>query len=222
MRERLAPVRRARELVDELGVQQIVLEAERLATTEGEHALVLRVRGVKDDCAVDYTLGLVVGDEHYVRIDAVPAEGRSIHPFVRELVVGIELGLGALRRRRYLYTPPPGWTAHPRGLNVEWLAPEFPRDPSVITVLAASPTTSALAGTPFITARFHAATLHRTALHDVATLQDDRFTYSCTLEAPAAQLDTHRGVFAKLIDTIQPLPTPQVELAHGLAASWVD
>ncbi len=110
---------------------------ERVITQEGEFAIRCALRGA-DACRA---LGMVWGDHFYTQIDgaARPADFAEVEAGVRDLTAFHALGLGELRRRRYLYTPPPGWRAYPRGLTAEWYAPGFPGDHGFISAFAARP-----------------------------------------------------------------------------------
>jgi hypothetical protein len=227
VREREMPLRTTRsivaEIVDDERLVHPVIEAERVTTFEGELGSLVRVRGEREGRAFERTLGLVFGEDFYVRVDGVATAG-SIHDAVREHTLSIRLDLGERRRRRYPYVPPAGWTPHPRGLIDQWLAPGFPNDPGAILVLPAMPIQPhALDGVPFTTKHFRRATISRSSTRDTVVLQDDRYTYRCQLEDPAS---AHREIFAELVDSIEPLPVPTVMrgtlIERELIASWSD
>jgi hypothetical protein len=107
---------------------------EQLTTVEGEHAGFAIVN--------ERAVAMIVGDDSYVLID-----GRSrradraawIADLVRTIARCYPLGLGAPRRRRYVYAPPPDLQALPREGCTCWLARDYPRSRVRITVHDARP-----------------------------------------------------------------------------------
>jgi hypothetical protein len=61
----------------------------------------------------------------------------------RYFTTTLPLGLGSLRRRRYEYLPPVGWKPLAKRHSVRWLPPDFPKNPSSITVFDAKPASTA-------------------------------------------------------------------------------
>ncbi len=193
-------------------------------------------------------MAVLFGDDFYARIDgvtAVPARLEPMRQIMRDLAQTYSLGLGELRRRRYLYAPPSGWTGYPRGLITEWQPPAFPNDPSSIAVFPARPiretaagaldralhelgwagfaatsdSTDALATTRFATGlvRKLTGTSGGQDVHQhIAVLQDARFFYVCRLEGTAAALAAHRGGFVELLESIEPVALPRRDVAPNL------
>ncbi len=117
-------------------------QPERLVTHDGEHAALVTVRGTQDGAPAQRDLGFVFGDDFFSSVGGlcfVAAAHAELTSLVRDLTRWNMHYLG-VRRRRFEYDPPPGWQPVPLpGLAVEWLAPEFPRDRTNLTVHAASP-----------------------------------------------------------------------------------
>jgi len=212
---------------------------EPLLTVEGEYAACSTLTGTLEGHRTERTLAFVLGDDHYTRIDGVtlvPERFGQMRALVRELAHLYSLGLGLLRRRRYLYEPPRGWSGYPRALTTEWLAPGYPADDSTLTVFPARPMIETGADTldlmlhelgwtgfaPVDAATQPVTTPHLTGhvrsyrgLRDgrprhvhLAILEDGRFSYMSRLDAPADGI-THVAVLRDLIASIIPLPIPQ-------------
>jgi len=246
IRERVRPLVTAVEVVaaavHELGLPKVaVTPIERLITTEGEDAAIARITGEHDGVRFERTVAVLFADDWYTRIDgvtAIPERLASMREITRDLAQNYALGLGELRRRRYLYTPPPGWSGYPRGLITEWQPPAFPNDPSSIAVFPARPIGESASGVldralhelgwagfapssdrvdELATTRFATGLVRRltgtagprTVHQDIAVLQDPRFFYVCRLESPAETVDGHRRVFSALLESIEPVPTPR-------------
>jgi hypothetical protein len=115
---------------------------QRLTTFEGEHAglVTLQVRG--DGFHAERSLCLIAGDEwgHVLDVaSTVPARFAPMRDLARGLTEVTALRLGERRRRRYEFTPPPGWTAVARPQSVLFLRPGYPRVASLIEVRHAHP-----------------------------------------------------------------------------------
>jgi hypothetical protein len=123
----------------------------RLTNEEGEDGAFVSLR----DGSIQHDIGVLVGDEFLATVIGVTAEpvqhARSRRE-VEALVRRFPLLLG-VRRRLYQYPPPPGWHAVSRGLEAEYYAPDFPRDPSRLTLFPALPTESATAADALETLR---------------------------------------------------------------------
>jgi len=118
-------------------------DATELVTTEGEHGAWVRVAGRRDDAPVVRLVGAVYGDEYALAIDTlvvVPERATQLEAVTRGLLLGASLGLG-VRRRRYRYAPPPGWSAIPTGLIANWYPPDYPANRTNLVVLPAEPST---------------------------------------------------------------------------------
>lgn len=112
-----------------------------LVTSEGEHGAWVAVDGMRDGAWVRRAIGMIFADDFVVAFDVLavnPERWDELDLAARELVVSYELGLG-VRRRRYIYTPPPGWTSLARGLVGYFYPPGFPRDPTLLVAYPATP-----------------------------------------------------------------------------------
>lgn len=148
VRERL-PLVRFRDLVDDivryggdLTRAATVSPLERFTTDEGEHAGLVTITNLPP--AFQRTLVLLAADDHATLVDGVthdPGRFAEHRAAVRDLARGFYLGLGALRRRRYLHRPPPAWIAVARPHAVRYLHPDYPRAGASIIVFDASPST---------------------------------------------------------------------------------
>ena len=146
--ERLRPLRRVRELVATAlagfpGFEAGEPEIEPLVTTEGEYGAVVRVRGSVEGKPAQMDLGFVFGDDFYSRLAGIclkPDRFTAFTDAVRKLTLGDSQLLG-IRRRRYLYEPPPreGWHGIARVFQADWMPLDFPRNGTVLTVFPANP-----------------------------------------------------------------------------------
>jgi hypothetical protein len=150
IKQQVRPLQRIRELIDEavaelppglLGVE--LSPVYRSASFDGEYTarVTLSARAPTGE-RVERTIGLVLGDEHYARIDAVVQKEDQFEHFrvaVERLLQNYSLGLGDERRRPFLYTPPPGWQGYRIGFATRYLPPDFPRRYAMLTVFAAKP-----------------------------------------------------------------------------------
>lgn len=235
VRERVTPLRRAREIFDAaLGVATTAPIREYL-TSEGEHAAML---GVRTDTRFAL-LGVAYGDDAYrlvVGHTADPARADEIAACVRGVTLDLSLGLAEDRRRRYRYTPPAGFVARSRhGLITEWLAPGFPAVSTMITVYPSSParevlfcafdrslhemqwggfTVAATSGPhPLALSRLAAHELHLTgAWRDggrrevtIIALHDHARTYIARLDHDGTDTDRARAALHALAASVQPL-----------------
>lgn len=262
IRDRVRPLRAVRQLVDETRAaaeaalrDQTIGALERATTLEGEYAAIvpMSARRRADDRAIARTLGFVFGEEFYAEIDGIIEESAGAASFaehVREVVLRTSLGLGEIRRRRFLYTPPRGWQALVRALSSDWIAPAYPRDAGAITVFHAKP----IVASP--TAQFErmlredlpagfegnsaapAAIRTRNGLtgeiislsgrypgapprwFDLAVLSDTRFLYLVRLDSGEAGLEAHRFVHRELVESIVPLPSPAPRRADAGMVHW--
>ncbi|MFN0247403.1 MAG: hypothetical protein ACKV2T_10995 [Kofleriaceae bacterium] len=119
---------------------------ERFTTHDGEYAATCTIVGRHGDVRLERTIGIVWGDHFCTRIDGAtmdPAQHDRYRKAIDTLTRHHSLGLGEQRRRRYVYEPPPDWQGYTRGLVSLWLAPDYPRDPTVIYVFPARPARAA-------------------------------------------------------------------------------
>jgi hypothetical protein len=121
---------------------------ERLTTLEGEAAAL----AVGERSAI----AIAVGDDCATVIRG--SGGDEVARSVRELAIHTYLGLGELRRRRYVYAPPAGWLGLAQHHAARWLHPRFPPVPHTLTVFDARPaigTASELVDALLVTSTTH-------------------------------------------------------------------
>ncbi len=88
-------------------------------------------------------IAAVFGDDSVDIIDAPVFEGDAVEStalLVKQLAYTLTLGLG-YRKRRYLYTPPIGWTQIAAGLVTRFYPPDFPSHRAMLVVHPAVPRT---------------------------------------------------------------------------------
>jgi hypothetical protein len=110
-------------------------------TGEGEHGLFVPLQGVRDHGRVARSIAIVHTDEFAAALDTLvvaPERHAELELKSRELMVEMSFGLG-VRRRRFVYQPPPGWWAMPSGLIATWYPPRYPRERANIAVHPAEP-----------------------------------------------------------------------------------
>jgi hypothetical protein len=146
-REHIAPLRRFADLRQEVLSTDpewqpgSAAEREWLLTTEGEHASFQILDGTLNGTPARRFVAAVFGDDFANVVDCVAGEARHFALFeriCRALVPEIVLRLG-IRRRRFRFTPPPGWQGVPSGLVATFYPPGFPSDLSNLTVYPANP-----------------------------------------------------------------------------------
>lgn len=124
------------------GAPTRLLDAPRAITTdEGEYGALLSFATTAGP-ERRRNAGVVWGDEWMSTIDARCASPQHFDLFagiVEHLLASLALGLGADRFRRFLYTPPPGWSGLQRFRCDVWLAPDFPINHGIISVFHARP-----------------------------------------------------------------------------------
>jgi len=150
IREKL-PLRPMRAYVDEAvsdsGVEvaraSTVGPLERFTTYEGEYAAVVTVESaLAGGERLERTIALVAGDDLCAVIDGATARAGAFAIYrdvIRQLAESYYLGLGELRRRRYVYRPPDGWQGLGRPYAAQWYAPGFPANAAFISVYDARP-----------------------------------------------------------------------------------
>jgi len=146
-RERVRPLARTGEIVHQVLARFPLFQPtevgppERLITHEGEYAALVTVGGKVNGAPAQRDLGLVFGDDFHALISAIAFDPERFAAFtraVRLLTQMDSLGLG-VRRRRFLYSPPPGWQGLPRGSVTDWMPPDFPRNRSMMQIFPANP-----------------------------------------------------------------------------------
>lgn len=244
--ERLAPLRRAREIFDSaLGVPTTLPFREH-TTRDGDPAALLGVASA----ARHGLLGVAFGDDFYRLVIGHTTDvtrAGEIAACVRRLTLEMSLGLGDDRRRRFRYTPPAGWRSLARhGLITEWFALGFPSNPTMITVFPSSPMrelpsrafdrnmhemrwsgfteTSQSGPFPLVVPRLHAeekrlvGTWRGAPAHiDIVLLHDNTRTYMMRLDHDGTRSDENRATLHALAASVQPIGATQTRGASGAA-----
>jgi hypothetical protein len=248
-RERLRPLLPIEQLVKELNARHpdfmspTVVAEERLITFEGEYAALVTVRGTLGGGEAQRDLGFVLGDDFYCLVSSLAfgtARFAEASQLARALVVHDRQALG-VRRRRFLYDPPPGYAGTPHGFLIDWRAPD-----AVISVWPANPRDGsdaksaldalisderaqgfelhAVAGPDELASRHGLAGFaweivgrfpgRPISYRDIVIFEDQRFLYVLRLEAldPATR-PAHRQAFAQVARSAQPIPLPRDPLA---------
>jgi hypothetical protein len=146
--ERNRPLRRVSDLVTEFEkdwrfrITQVG-QPERLTTNEGEPAVIVTIDGLLLEAPVQRTVGYVVTDDFYSRIDGLAFQSEAygrIARTVRTLTQTDTFALGYVRRRRFYYEPPSGWHGlASTTLHTYFYPIDYPRNRSTITVAPAYP-----------------------------------------------------------------------------------
>lgn len=147
--ERIRPLRPVQQILREVISRfedpwqvEHIGEVRPLVTLEGEHAALVKIDMRAQAVQAVVMLGIVFGDDFYATVEAMSfsaeQHGQFQH-YTEHLTRHFHLGLGMLRRRRYLYTPPPGWQALARTHSVTWYPPDYPRLRALIRVFDAKP-----------------------------------------------------------------------------------
>lgn len=113
----------------------------RFVTDEGEYAAMITANGTYRDRKIAHIVASVFAEDFCTLLDArVEAEYLEAHAaMVFQLAKTDRLGLG-VRRRRYGFSPPPGWHPVPGlGLEVVLLPPDYPSIHAAITIYPAEP-----------------------------------------------------------------------------------
>jgi hypothetical protein len=146
-RERVRPLLPARLIVERLHARtpqfQVasVARPEMIVTSEGEYGAYVTVAGAYDGRAAHRAVGMVFGDDFYALLSGLCAAPDRVPEFTRlfRLLLHADSHALGIRRRRYLYAPPPGWHGQMRGFTTEWSPLDFPRALSLIHVYPANP-----------------------------------------------------------------------------------
>lgn len=145
--ERNRPIRRVSELVADFEKDwrfriTKVSDPERLTSNEGEPAAIVTIDGLLLEAPVQRTVGYVITDDFYSRIDGLalqPDEYGRFARTVRTLTQTDTFALGHVRRRRFYYDPPHGWHGVANVLHTYWYPLDYPKNRSTITVAPAYP-----------------------------------------------------------------------------------
>ncbi len=218
-----------------------------VVTREGEFGVLAFIEGRMNGAPADLALGFVLLDDYYARVYGIataPELLPRLRAIVAELVVHDTHALGYLRRRRYRYRPPAGWTVEQGLFEARW-RPASAEDPRAILVGPALPKTPGLAdailadalggASPADVLRGPYVALQTpNGLHgrrwplrangidsDVAILEDDAFVYTVRLDAKSG-VPREPDVLAPLLDSIQPIPKPAPEPAGTPFANWAE
>ena len=236
--ERVRPVVRLVDLVRDLG--EVVEGPTAITSDEGEYGAFVSLRGG----GVQHDIGMLVGDEFLCTVIGVTALTEHFarsRDAVCDLLRRAPLILG-VRRRLFHYAPPAGWREVARGLDAEHYPPDFPRDPSRLTVYAALPIgaatpAEALAALVAKQSQELAAaqeagwveTIRTTDrglafqygttragdwLLSFAVAADATYLYALRLETPIAR--PHRTAFEAVVDSVVPIDIIKQPTLSGL------
>jgi hypothetical protein len=129
-------------LSEEPGFSPLVAtEPELFITAEGEYAALYQIAGRQSGASAARIFGMIFGDDFTHVVSARVLEESQLDYFarlVRHLTYHEPLQLG-VRRRRFLYEPPPGWVPRAQGLITHYYPPDFPKAPFKLTVHPAAP-----------------------------------------------------------------------------------
>jgi hypothetical protein len=120
---------------------EMVMPPARVISDEGEYGAWVVLRGTRDGTRAMRYVGAIMTDDVCAAVDGivlVRPRYAALEKATRELLQGVSLGLG-VRRRRFLYDPPPGWQALPSGLVANWYPPDFPANATNVAVYPANP-----------------------------------------------------------------------------------
>jgi hypothetical protein len=181
-------------------------------TLEGEHGLYVPLRGVRDGARVWRALAAVNTDEFTAALDTLivaPERREALERKSWELMVGLSFGLG-VRRRRFLYEPPPGWWAMASGLSAVWHPPEYPRRATTLTVAAAEPRPSFAFGEPGEKAKHASLDARRFVPADgreTIVMHGSPYVYAIELETREADRAAElRAILDAVAASVEPVP----------------
>jgi hypothetical protein len=146
-RERFGPLRTARQVVAaKLAsapgfVPRAITPPQRLVTHEGEYAAFIAIDGAVAEQPARRYMGIVFGDNFTTLLDAIslsPPHFDELEVVARDLTQRTTLILG-VRRRRFVYQPPPGWQALTNVFVTNWYPPDFPGNLASIIAFPANP-----------------------------------------------------------------------------------
>jgi hypothetical protein len=224
----------------------------RFTTRDGEHAgLVTIALEAQDGAPAERTIACVVGDTGTTVVDGLAVSEPRFGEYrdrVRRLTETWYLGLGRLRRRRFVYAPPPGWPALVRPHVVEYLHPGYPKVPTTIVVMDACPCSdldqqdasrvimlesadlepaghAPLELGPGLSgqvATFSSTVDGARTLQAHAFLVDGRYLYRAHLACAPGCFDAAMAPFLELMQSIEPVPEPVTRVAAHSAEHWID
>lgn len=118
---------------------------QRAVTLEGEYGASLELAGTQAGRPARRWIAAVFVDSFVAALDGLslsPESDAEIAEQTRAMFEHASFG-ATLRRRRYVYAPPPGWQALPGGLIATWYPPGYPRHRAQIVVYPAEPSPAA-------------------------------------------------------------------------------
>jgi len=225
--ERRRPSRRAVELAD-AGPRPaafIVTEsppAKHLVTAEGEHAAIVTRAGTLENRAFVLVYGYVYLDDYFSSLEGICVP--ELVATVEEMLQSDVHMLGRVRRRRFNYKPPVGWSQESDVFETRWFLPGEPAQMFVNPAIPLSP--GLVRGVLDHFKASHVQPEHFTTKANLAGehyaigdlhlffLSDQDFLYSVR-----ADYDVHAG--RALVESIEPVPRAQRASGHGLG-HWVD
>lgn len=236
--ERRFPLASAPQILDKQLALHVGFRVDRLGTweqsttMEGEYAACITVHGTVDGIPAQSDYGIVFLDDAYALISSYCIAEEEFATFtsnVRELTYGDCHFLG-VRRRRYDYTPPPGWVARTRGFVTDW-SPSAER--AIITMFPAMPRrvlpASAVIDSvgPAVREEYAigALTGERLAIEregarrTLIVVEDDLYTYVMCLDAT---MDSHEVAFEAVVHSVRPFLRPARRPNPVLASHWVE
>ena len=220
---------------------ELVAPPRMIATAEGEYGAVFELVGAHARRAI----GVVFGDDSLAMVDGRVVDATRFADFaelVEQLTMGISLGLGTDRWRRFWYQPPSGWGGFSRVRADVWLAPGYPSRYGIITVFHARPETA----TPTLlqhhklfeelTSEYGGRRTEPTAVQTKsgmlgqavgyeghvdgitrnagnAVFSDGRYMYLMRVESDEAYRDEHTAAFFRMVETVEAIPWPRQNLA---------
>jgi hypothetical protein len=148
-RERVRPLARVSHVVEQMLSRYPAFKPtqvgkpEMVVTQEGEYGALVKVAGTFNGQPAQRDLGFVFGDDFYALLSAISLVPDRFETYTKhvKLLVTVDSHCLGVRRRRFLYTPPAGWSGRPRGGMAEFTPPDFPRNLSLIQVFPANPIT---------------------------------------------------------------------------------
>jgi hypothetical protein len=228
--ERRRPIRRAIDLAvagptPSGFVVETTSAPKRLVTAEGEYAALVTRTGTLAGRGYHLVYGYVFLDDYFSSLEGMCVP--ELVAAVEELVLGDVHLLGRVRRRRFNYSPPPGWVAEAGIFETRWLSPDAPANPAAIWVNPALPLVPGLvrnmldkldiaAQTPELFTTKHGLAAERFTHGDSYFwfASDQDFLYS--VRGESAPYEGHA-----LVDSIEPIPRVSQASGEGLQ-HWID
>lgn len=224
-----------------------------VGTNEGEFAALAELVARAEGRELRRYLGLVAGDEYAAIVDGRVARADEFARFadlVERMTLAHSMGLGSDRWRRFYYRPPRGWDGVARHRADVWLAPDYPRNPGMITVFHARPERATRTTVQHarlfedLTAEFGVTgPSEPTAIQTASGLMgqtvffegqtalgvrrvanagfaDGRYAYVMRLETDDAHREVNTDAFVKVYRSVEALPWPRQHL--DALVHWTD